>query len=107
MFSTLHIFLAMAPLLADISPQDVGGIIVAIIAALGGGTGLYQAGKAKAMRIEPQPLRVTKPEDETYITRKEHDADIKRLYDLHYKQSEQLNQLIGLVTGIRNTLQNK
>ena len=90
--------------LADVSPQDVGGIIVAIIGVLGGGTGLYQAGKAKAMRIEPQPLRVTKPEDEAYITRREHDADMKRLYDLYYAQGEKLNQLIGLVQGIRDTL---
>ncbi|MCH5285262.1 MAG: hypothetical protein J1E42_06645 [Akkermansiaceae bacterium] len=100
-------FLAMAPLLADISPQDVGGIIVAIIAALGGGTGLYQAGKAKAMRIEPQPLRVTKPEDEAYITRREYNEDIKRLYDLYHEQTTQLNQLIGLVSGINKFLQNK
>ena len=95
---------SLYPILADISPQDVGGIIVAIIAALGGGTGLYQAGKAKAMRIEPQPLRVTKPEDEAYITRREHDEDMKRLYDLYYSQGEKLNQLIGLVQGIRDTL---
>lgn len=98
---------SLIPILADISPQDVGGIIVAIIGAIGGGTGLYQAGKAKAMRIEPQPLRVTKPEDEAYITRREHDDDMKRLYDLYYKQGEKLNQLIGLVQGIRDDLNRK
>lgn len=98
---------SLLPILADISPQDVGGIIVAIIGAIGGGTGLYQAGKAKAMRIEPQPLRVTKPEDEAYITRREHDDDMKRLYDLYYNQGEKLNQLIGLVQGIRDDLNRK
>lgn len=80
-------------------------IIATIVGVLGGGAGVYQAGKAKAMRIEPTPLEVRDAEAH-YVTEAKHDADIKRLYDLYYSNTEKLNQLIGLVQGIRDTIQN-
>lgn len=93
----------MFPILADITPQDCGMIIATIVGVLGGGAGVYQAGKAKALRIEPQPLEVRDAEQH-YVTAEKHDQDIKRLYDLYYANTEKLNQLIGLVQGIRDTL---
>lgn len=73
MQSIFDSFLAMAPVVADISPQDVGIIIASLISAGGIGVGCYQSGKAKAMRIEPQPLEV-KPHPD-YATKQ----DMKRL----------------------------
>lgn len=50
--------LSIAPIVADISPQDVGQIIISVL----GGAGIlgttYMVGKSKAVSINPQPLEV-------------------------------------------------
>lgn len=82
-------------------------IIASIISAGEIGIGCHQSDKVRVTRIEPQPLSLTKPEDEAYITRQEYNEDIKRLYVLYHEQTTQLNLLIGLVSGINKNLQSK
>lgn len=80
-------------------------IIATIVAALGGGTGLYAAGRAKSVKVEPQPLEVRNA-DARFVTAAEHKADLERVYDKVDKNTEALNQLVGLVQGIRDLLTN-
>ena len=79
-------------------PPAVVGAIVA--GALGGG---YMYGRKHTVAVEPQPLEVRNA-DIHYVTKQEHDADMKRLYDLYYDTSNKLSELIGLVQGIRDTI---
>ena len=79
-------------------PPAVVGAIVA--GALGGG---YMYGRKHVVAVEPQPLQVRNA-DLHYVTKQEHDADMKRLYDLYYETSNKLSELIGLVQGIRDAM---
>ena len=66
------------PLLADISPEDVGKIIITIIGVAGGGYGVFALGKHKSVKVDPQPLdvRTLSP----YATRDEL-RDLERKHD--------------------------
>ena len=79
-------------------PPTVVGAIVA--GALGGG---YMYGRKHTVAVDPQPLEVRNA-DLHYVTKQEHDADMKRLYDLYYETSNKLSELIGLVQGIRDAM---
>lgn len=81
-----------------LSPAVVGSIIGSVVIALvGGGYGIVQ--KAKALRVEPQPLEV-KSADNHYVTRKELDSELRRLYDLQNDNTQKLNQIIGMLALI-------
>lgn len=84
----------------SIPAATVGVIIAAVLGGLG-----FTAGRKSAVKIEPSPLEV-RDANAHFVTEAKHDADIKRLYDLYYSNTEKLNQLIGLVQGIRDTIQN-
>lgn len=84
----------------SIPAATVGVIIAAVLGGLG-----FTAGRKSAVKIEPTPLEV-RDANAHFVTEAKHDADIKRLYDLYYSNTEKLNQLIGLVQGIRDTIQN-
>lgn len=84
----------------SIPAATVGVIIAAVLGGLG-----FTAGRKSAVKIEPTPLEV-RDANAHFVTEAKHDADIKRLYDLYYSNTEKLNQLIGLVQAIRDTIQN-
>lgn len=90
------------PAAADTAPGISPYIVGTIIAGALGGTG-YLAGRKHTVSVDPQPLAVRNA-DTHYVTREEHDADLKRVYDLHYDTSNKLSELIGLVQGIRDTI---
>lgn len=69
--------IALLPLLADISAQDVGQIIAALLACGGVSTSFYYAGKAKAVHIQPQPLEVTATKE--FVTRQEMREELGKL----------------------------
>lgn len=88
---------------SGISPEIVGTIIAAVVVGLGGaGYGVVQRQRAE-MRIGNDPLNVRNA-DSHYVTREQHDRDITRLYDQLGETSAKLNQIIGLVQGIRDAM---
>lgn len=77
--------------------------LLAIITGIGAAGGGYMYGRKHKVEVEPQPLQVRNA-DTHYVTREEHDTDMKRLYDLYYDTSNKLSELIGLVQGIRDAM---
>ena len=77
--------------------------LIAILTGVGAAGGGYMYGRKHTVAVEPQPLEVRNA-DLHYITKQDHDADIKRLYDLYYETSNKLSELIGLVQGIRDAM---
>lgn len=77
--------------------------LIAILTGVGAAGGGYMYGRKHTVAVEPQPLEV-RDADQHYVTRKQHDDDMKRLYDLYYDTSNKLSELIGLVQGIRDTI---
>ncbi len=69
--------IALLPLLADISAQDVGQIIVTLVTGGCIGAGAYMTGKAKAVHIQPQPLEVTATKE--FVTRQEMREEVNKL----------------------------
>lgn len=69
--------ISLLPLLADISAQDVGQIIVTLVTGGCIGAGAYMTGKAKAVHIQPQPLEVTATKE--YVTRQEMRDELGKL----------------------------
>ena len=67
----------LLPLLADISAQDVGQIIVTLVTGGCIGAGAYMTGKAKAIHIQPQPLEVTATKE--FVTRQEMREEVNKL----------------------------
>ena len=101
--------LAFLPILAEISAQDVGQIIVTLISGGCIGAGAYMTGKAKAVHIQPQPLEVTASKE--YATREELEQlrediseDLNKVYDKLNKTSEQLASNTGTLNQINSTL---
>ncbi len=97
--------LAFLPILADISAEDVGKIIAALV----GCGGSYLLGKSKAVNIQPQPLEVTPSKE--YATREELEQlrddisdDLNKVYDKINKTSEQLASNTGTLNQINSTL---
>ena len=68
---------SILPLLADISAQDVGQIIVTLVTGGCIGAGAYMTGKAKAVHIQPQPLEVTATKE--FVTRQEMREEVNKL----------------------------
>ena len=77
--------------------------LIAILTGVGAAGGGYMYGRKHTVAVEPQPLEVRNA-DIHYVTKQEHDADMKRLYDLYYETSNKLSELIGLVQGIRDAM---
>ena len=67
----------LLPLLADISAQDVGQIIVTLVTGGCIGAGAYMTGKATAIHIQPQPLEVTATKE--FVTRQEMREEVNKL----------------------------
>ncbi len=92
----------MLTLLADISPQDVGQIILTLMAAGGGGYSLFSLGKSRAVKVEPQPLEVqeTKP----YATREELNALRDKVHHDLGKITSQIGDLKAETAENKGTL---
>lgn len=93
----------------SIPAATVGAIIVAVVGGLG-----FVGGRKSAVKIEPSPLEV-RDADKHYVTQDELKDELRRVYDKIEKNdkdltekieenSKVLNQIVGMVQGIRDTL---
>lgn len=114
MIATLHILAdATAATGGSMDAAGIGIIITAVISALlGGGAG---SAITRKITLGNNPLHCRKVED--YVTRDEHRRDVNHIHALIRdseksihgrmdKQSEQLNQLHGLVTATNRQIDN-
>jgi len=95
-------FALLASTPSGIAPEAVGIIIAAVVGALlpeG-----YRYIKNRKNGVSSIASDIYSDPSRRFITRGEYDLDQRRLYDLCHKQGESLNQLIGLVTIIKDKL---
>lgn len=97
--------IATLAMLADaaMSALEPDGVGQYAISAISGGAIGAGVTRLCTMRIKPDPLNVRNA-DSHYVTREQHDRDITRLYDQLGETSAKLNQIIGLVQGIRDAM---